>query len=494
MVRVDLDASHGADRGYLAAAAAAQARHDAAVFDWDGDDYAALGAELRARQPENALFVLRPDRLDVVRHRRILLLSAALDDDWFVDCAFGYLSGADGAACEGLWQQIEARRERGAAAGAWTELSVASMDESRVYRDAIPDVAKAAGFRGDHYYFGTGDAEREQIVARALAATATADVLHFSGNGDPEGIWLFPDRRNAERDKHWPYDPARVGDDPDGQMPRLLAARFRELDWRAPIVWSGTCHSGAVDRVFVEADIVATFGRTERTTVHRLATDKSLALAWLEAGAAALLVPIGANHGMSAAMEVDFALRNGASLGEAIKSTWDDVLLQAEGRLELVLPVEGEPHRRGGERIMQGGGANRVLLGDPALRPFAATASPAEQVRIERAERGGVVTVTRAAGWQPRAWDMYGVDRGRDWRVLVRVDAVELGLADVADGAALDVAVTATGDGGAALPFSLQRCAVERFAGRVWLHLQANAPRGAVERRAAVVRFAVAPR
>ncbi|MCB9879777.1 MAG: hypothetical protein H6835_19470 [Planctomycetes bacterium] len=495
VVKVALDASRDTDRGFLAAAAAAQQRHDAATFDWDGADYDALAAELRLKQPENVLFVTRPEHLDVVRHRRILLLTSKLDDDWFVDCAFGYLTGRDGDACERFWQHIEQRRARTDESRNWTALSVASMDQSMVYRDSLPALAETSGYRGDHYYFGTTDPDRERVVAQALAATDTADVLHFSGNGDPEGIWLFPDQRNLERDKHWPYDPARVGEDPDGVMPRLMAERFAERAWRAPIVWSGTCHSGAVDRVFVEGDIVSTFGRAERVTVHRLPAGHSLALAWLDAGAAALLVPIAANHGMSASMEIDFALQHGASLGEAVKSSWDDVLLQAEGELALDLPVEGEAQRRGGEHVMQGGGANRVLLGDPALRPFAATTNASETVVVERrGERGGIVTVTWAAGWHPHGWDIYGVDRARDWRAVARVDAATLGLEGVADGAALDVQVTATGDGDVELPYTLQRCAIERHAGKVWLHLQANAPRAQVQRKAATVRFAVAPR
>ncbi|MBZ0154247.1 MAG: hypothetical protein K8J09_22195 [Planctomycetes bacterium] len=491
VVRVALDAARASDRGYLAAAAKAAVRHHAITIDWDGDDFVALDHELQQRQPENVLFVLRPESLDVLRHRRILLLASKVDDDWFVDFAFGYLTAADGQGCERLWQHIEQRRERDAHGGVWIDLAVASMDRSAVYSGAVPELAKAAGFRGDQYYFGTGDAERETMVARALAATATADVLHFSGNGDPEGIWLFPGERNRDRDKHWPYAAARVGEDKDGAMPRLLAQRFRALTWNVPILWSGTCHSGAVDRVFVEGDIVSTFGRTDCTTVHRLAPTHSLALSWLAAGAAGLIVPIAANHGLSASMEIDFTLQHGSSLGEAIKSTWDDVLLQAEGKLVLDFPVEGEPHRRGEEKVMQGGGANRVLIGDPALRPFAATPSAAEQVVAVANDGGATVTVTRAAGWAPRGWDMYGVDRTRDWRVLVRVDLDALGLAAVPGFAAEVKAATPDGQD---LPFTLQRCAIEHHAGRTWLHLQANAARAAVERKAARVVFTLRPR
>ncbi|HEX5053409.1 MAG TPA: tetratricopeptide repeat protein [Planctomycetota bacterium] len=489
VVAIDLAADRAADAGYLAAAHAAGAFHGGDVWAWDGEDFGSLERQLRERGPENVLFVARPERLDLVLHRRILLLSAGIDDDWFVDFAFGYLTAEDGAACERLWQRIVTVHRRSPLHGVWWQASVTSNATSLEYADAASALAKAAGFRGPHYYYSTANDDRAALIERSLATMRSASVVEFTGCGDPQGIWLFDDRRNLDDKLHWDYAADRVGAD-TGSMPRLLAARFRELTLDAPILWSGTCHSGAVCRVFVEADIVSTFGRTARTTVHRLAPRDSLALSWLAAGAASLLVPLGANHGMSVAMEVDFALRNGASLGETIQSTYDDVLLAAQGRLVLDLPVEGEPHGHD-EAVMQGGGSNRILIGDPALRPFAAVdsaAAAAEKVTAERTEAGLRVTVERAAGWQPRAWDMYGQDRDRDYRALVRVDLGALGLQDRTD---FDARVSAHAPGGAPLPYAMQRAAVEDHAGHRFLHLQANGPRARLDREAATIVFDV---
>jgi hypothetical protein len=487
VVPVALDRGSPRDAGFLAAAAGARTLHRAAEWAWDGTDFDALARELRARAPENVLFVLRPEQLDLALHRRLLLLSAAVDDDWFVDFAFGYLTGDDGAGCERTWRRIAALHARGPLQGLWWQGSVTSNATSLEYADSVPPLAAAAGFHGPHYYWSTANADRDALIAKSLATLRTAAVAEFTGCGDPQGIWLFDDDRNRQRDKHWPYDPARVGHDPDASMPRLLAKRFRELELASPIVWSGTCHSGATCRVFVEADIVSTFGRTDRTTVHRLVPDDSLALSWLAAGAAALLVPLGANHGMSVAMETDFALRNGASLGEALKSTWDDVLLAARGQLVLDVPADGEPHRDG-EQVMQGGGSNRILIGDPALRPFRAVTGDAESVAVQRTGAGLRVTVTRAAGWQPRAWDMFGGERDRDWRVLARVDLGELALAGSRQ---FDVGVAAQDPGGKPLPYTMQRVAIEDHHGRRWLHLQANGPRAQLDRQAATIVFDV---
>ena len=475
------------DEGFRAAAEAAGAFHQSPVLAWDGKDSDALRTVLRQRRATSALFVLRPQTLDVVLHRRLLLLSAQLDNDWFCDLAFGYLTAEDGPGCERLWRRIERRHRDGPIQGMWWQASVTSNKTSLHYAKSAPATAAAAGLQGPHYYFSTKNGDRDTMIDRALATLPQAQVAVFTGNSDPQGIWLFDGRRNLDRSLHWTYDVDRVGEDPDGAMPRLMANRFRKLRLDAPILWSGTCHSGAVDRVYVEGDIVSTFGRTERVTVHRLRPDHSLALSWLHAGAASMLVPIAANHGMSVSMEVDFALRHGATLGETIKSTYDDVLLACRGNLELDLPSPGAAHGRDGY-VMQGGGANRILIGDPLLRPFAATESPNERIAVEKTTTGLRVTVQREPGWHPRSWDMYRRSKGADSRAIVRVALDEHGLADVRDARA---AVRASTDSAPELPCQVTACALESHGGRRYLHLQANGTRADLDRKAVTFVFDV---
>ncbi len=488
VVAVDLPAGLAAAAGYRRAAARAARFHGGALVEWDGRDVDTLVAQVRARTPANILFVLRPATLDVVLHRRLLLALTRLDDDLFADCCFGYLTAADGDGCERFWQRSEALHGAAPLGGDWWQASVCSGERSFTIADAPPPLARAAGFRGAHHYFATGDRSVQQAVARALGSLATAAVAEFTGCGDPQGIWLFSDRRNLQRERHWDYAPERVGHDPDAEMPRLLAARLRAQPLRSAIVWSGTCHSGAVERVFVEADIVATFGRTARATVHRLAPADSLALAWIDAGAAALCVPIAANHGLAVSRETDFALAHGASLGEALKSTWDDVCCAAGGALRLDLPAEGEPHPHG-ENVMQGGGSNRLLLGDPALRPFRAVGDPRQVVTVAPAAGGFTITVDRAAGFVAAAWDMYGGSQPDDWRVPARVT-----LPDCVPptAMALSITATATDPDGAPLPYAVRRAAIEDHDGRRLLHVQANGRRAVVENRAVRVVFRVA--
>lgn len=492
VVSIALDAAEPADADFLAVAGAASAFHKAQQLTWDGIETAVLLRELASLSPlpDAILFVLRPERFDVMLHRRILLALQKLDDDPMVDVAFGYLTARDGKALRDLWARTEAVHRQGLTSRVWRSVSVASGMRSRVYPGLRSELHSKAGFHGDTTYLGIVEADPEvrEVVARELPRLADAGVISFSGNGDPQGIWLFDGKRNLDRSLHWDYEPQRVGADPESVMPRLLAADLHAVRLASPIVWSGTCHSAATHRVYLEGDIVSTFGRAPVGTVHPMPLTESLGLAILDAGAVALLAPVGPNHGISAMREATFALQNGASLGEVLKSTYDDVVLAARGNLQL--DVHGDRGRRAaGEQIMQGGGANRVLIGDPTLRPFAATSDPREVVRVLPGEQGGlVVEVAWAKGFHAHGWDMYGTDREHGAAVPVRLLVDNLLPASTHQ---VQVAVEATADG-KSVPIVLGHAVLEHFRGRRYLHLQANGARSVIEGKELRVRFAVA--
>jgi hypothetical protein len=463
------------DAAFAKVARTIAAFHKARTLAWDGADGKALARMLAEAPTTEVLFVVQPGVLDVNLHRRILLASAGLDEDIFPDFAFGYFTARDGDGLAALWTRTQATRERGLAGRRWLGASVASSIKSTVYPGSVPDVARAAGFTGDQIYWSTRESDPGVLdfVREHLPWLEKAGVITMTGCGDPQGIWLFGDRRNADRARHWPFDRAKVGSDPEGEMPRITADFLAPLRLDRPVCWSGVCHAGATRRVFVEGDIVSTFGRTDRATLYELDPRESFCLALLDAGATAFLCPIAANHGMSVSREVDFALENGATLGETIKSTWDDVWMAAGGRPELALQTAGEPERHDGQ-VMQGGGANRILIGDPSLAPFAATPHPLERVEVKRTERGFDVVVTWEKGFHSRGWDMYGADRGRDWSIRARIpldDLVKPGRGQVA------ATVEVFDAEGKPLPHVLTRAEPEAFGGRRWLHLQANAPR-----------------
>lgn len=494
VVALGLDRAHADDARMLAVARSAAKFHDAELVEialadaqWEG----ALRHALLAAKAESALLFVAPRDLDIALHRRVLLLAIALDDDAFVDCTFGWMTARDGEAVEALWKRTQALRTRGLSSRDWPQTFVMGQGPSQVWESYGSEQQRAAGFTTRGLGFATIEHDKGVLdfVARHLPELEKAGAISVTGNGDPQGIWLFNDHRNIDSTRHWPFDAARIGHDPDGSMPRLLAGQVAKLKLDRPVVWSGTCHSAAVSRVFVEGDIVSTFGTVDRVTSYTLPPESSLALAWLDAGAVALLAPIAANHGFAVSLEEEFVLQRGASLGAAVKSSWDDVCLQARGAPRLVLPVAGAPFGEH-EPIMQGGGVNRLLIGDPTLAPF--TATPLSGERVEIVARGALkfdVIVRWDAQFHWRFWDLYGLDHARDGRVHAQVDLARL----LPEGTAYEVTATmkAVDAEGKPLPFACTGAQPEEFHGRRWLHLQGNAPRQFVERRAVVATFTV---
>jgi tetratricopeptide (TPR) repeat protein len=482
VVAYGLDSKNADHARFRKIAEKAVARDHATFVECADRDFERLAKALRELLPESVLFVLPPEALDVKLHRQVVLLSKSLDEDVFPDFTFGWFTARDGKSAEALWERTCRTMEKGLASKVWTSTFVTTGMKSCEYPDYGLDVVAAAGFERKALAFATRESDPAvlEFVHQNLKRLGDAGVVSMTGNGDPQGIWLFDDKRNADPAKHWPYDRKRVGSDPKGEMPRILAADFRTLRLERPVVWSGTCHSAATHDVYVEGDIVSTFGSSERTELYEMPLAESMGLSILDAGAVALLAPIGANHGYAVDLETEFALENGASLGEIVKSTWDDVFLQARGELTLVLPESGERPTYQGEPIMQGGGVNRVLLGDPTLRPFKATAVPRERTTIRNARDGKPggsfdVAVEWDKGFHTRGWNLYSASPKTSRRIATRVRLDDLLPANQA--ALLSATLRVGNAKGEALDgFVLTHAEPEVFHGHRFLHLQASAP------------------
>jgi hypothetical protein len=114
-----------------------------------------------------------------------------------------------------------------------------------------------------------------------------------------------------------------------------------------------------------------------------------------------------------------------------------------------------------------------------------------ETVRVEPGADGAfTVHVDWAAGFHARGWDMFGTDRQHGASVPVRIAADTLLPPSCANVRARVRGSLATGE---ELPLVLGHAVLETFAGRRWLHLQANGPRDVVEGKALRVDFEVAP-
>ena len=371
-----------------------------------------LEKRLREEAPEYVAFVIPPERLDTNFVRRILMLSTRIDADPFCDFAWGFITGATGKkALAFVERMIRAECE---------ELSARYLDafvttRSLRYPGAGPEWMKSAGYACERMGFGCRE-ERETIrafVEKNFPRFAGQGLITFTGCGDPERIWLFDDHRNMEREKHWAYAPDRVGDNFGDEMYWIDADRIRTVDWWPAVLLAGPCHSGSLSRVFVEGDIVSTFGRTEKLEVYRMPPEKSLGLAWLASGVTAAVLPVGPNHGWRTVVEKGLLLSTGVPLGEMMRRLHGELALAVDGPIELGLydPAADRKADQGIRAIMRGGAANRTLFGDPLFRPFPKLAEPALSIEGPFPAKDGIVLIKcttrvpfdygdpRTAGW-----------------------------------------------------------------------------------------------
>ncbi|MFO1076293.1 MAG: hypothetical protein U1E73_01040 [Planctomycetota bacterium] len=138
---------------YDAAAQLLAEHHRAAIVRFDPAQLDPVKAALVAAAPRNVALVMHPDQIDFAFARRFLQLATTIDDDPFVDFAFGYVTGATAdeataLARRGTTRKPKARPRHGQLAGGEGE----------------PDAAK---------------------LARELEALKGRDTITFIGHGYP---------------------------------------------------------------------------------------------------------------------------------------------------------------------------------------------------------------------------------------------------------------------------------------------------------------------
>jgi len=398
---------------YLAAARELARWRGATAASWDGD-WATLETLLQEHRPAWLALVLEPGAIDGNLPRRLVPMLARLDDDPFVDCAFGLITGDDGAGALRFVQTIERTAQRTPPA---RKFSATSVVLDRVVKLGPQ---RRVGHEGralettDLWLTGK-DAGWSVLLAQQRAAASGAALVEWGHCGDSQGIWLFSMYRNRDHEKHWAWDPAKVGQDPTGEMPRLTPAALLEgVELGGAVVLNGSCHSAVTRRTIVGPDIVSTFGDTDGLTrFHDIRPTESFALSAIRHGAAAYIAPLAANHATRAGIEEWKIRAGGTALGEVARQGYDEMVLGAT-KLPLSFALYEDGKRGPHESPMWTDIVHRVLFGDPAFVLFRDRVATPHRVTNTWEEPGKrlVVDVT----WSPLAedplvWDPWSQER-----------------------------------------------------------------------------------
>jgi len=323
-----------ADPSFRAAAEVLAARHRAAIEPFGAEDLESVTSVVRAAAPRHLAIVVDPRTLDLDFAQRMLVALKDVDDDPFVDVAFAYVTGRDGAAAERLARKPDALRARATRRahlfGSW---------EGPVLPPSAPLTAlKALGFTGgSSFVLAADEAPKRTAAARAaLAEMRGADALLFFSHG-------YPDRM-----EHC----LAAGD---------LAEASTQLD--AGVLINCACWNGVTGRWWMEGPQ----GAVEQAPV---AAGNSIALALLDADIGAYVAGLDPWHG-PLAMRYAFHLADeGCTIAEAAKETFDRLVLDfAPQPLVLEAPADRSA-RREGVANRRRNAASIVVFGDPAWAPL----------------------------------------------------------------------------------------------------------------------------
>jgi hypothetical protein len=316
---------------FFAAARKLQAYRSAQLISFPhGRPDEALKA-LKQAQPTFVAVVVRPETLEVNFAYEILELAAKLDDDPFVDFAYGFITGATAAdALELVERTIEAERK------------------------AIPAVPRLIAFGPT----STPQAD-DGNAFEWLKGWRTKRIEHKPGNFPPENL---PDLAEADVVRFWGHG------GPDGVDGGLAQSDLSSINIRARIVFAGPCFSAVTRNYF---DELACGKHLEALSVD---ADKSLALSFLSKGAVAYFGALQEDRCISAGQEMEQALTSGAPVGLVLKQLQDRIALSLPNRSMHFSRLEAgamPPKEKGVEAQLRLYAA-RVLLGDPAFVPFPA--------------------------------------------------------------------------------------------------------------------------
>jgi tetratricopeptide (TPR) repeat protein len=156
---------------------------------------------------------------------------------------------------------------------------------------------------------------------------------------------------------------------------------------RHPVVVSGACFTGVCSRSFASSLMEYSYQRPEE-----LSPDEVISLAWIHAGATAVIAPLDGDRGEMALAEWEYLREHAPRLGEVTGHNARLVMTSVPEEYEGFPRYEpGQPKRTGFTDVMLRGLTSRILISDPLYRPLHEPLVPPTTRASARVEESQVV-------------------------------------------------------------------------------------------------------
>ncbi len=331
-----------ADDPFTQAADALSKRHRARRMLASPDQLETLLPKLRALQPDYVALVVRPDMLDINLVNRTLTMATRIDEDPFVDFAYGFITGRDAEAAVKLVKASKPKEShehpRIGQLGVGSSQMPRSVKQNAAWplrNGSIPVTMRIS--RGD-----TDETRDEAFIKDALQELDKTPILLLSSHGYPDGLVGGP----------------KAGD---------LTGR----DFSGSIAMNIACYNGVTGTWFEDDWSAAKVQR------RQVAPDDSFCLKMIDTGVAGYIAYASPRPAGPTMMgDALLVASSGQSIGELWRQHLNSVVLAhlVSGADRLVAsPIDDgdalNRQRTPAETVlkMSTGG---MLIGDPAFRRF----------------------------------------------------------------------------------------------------------------------------
>ena len=319
-------------------------RHRAKKIFAKADKLDSVLTVLKKHNPEYVAFVVRPEAIDINFANQILKMATSVDDDPFVDFAYGIISGRNADAAIQLVKASDPKEKK--TKPTISQFGVVGKNFSRsIKQKSVWPLRKGSVPITSCLSRGATDDTRDaEFIKETIPSLDKSPILLFASHGYPNGLVGGP-----------------------------KANDIRDRDYQGTVALNVACYTG-VTKYWFEND-----WKTRTVKRREVKPEESFCLQMLDNGVGAYMAYVCPRPAGPAMMgDAMLLASSGQSVGEYWRQHLNSVvlahLLAGSDELAIKPVTDGQPIKTPmtPAKIVLAMSTGGVLFGDPAYQPFAA--------------------------------------------------------------------------------------------------------------------------